>query len=60
MQDEVGQPLVIDELTLIPKCSIGYAYYPGDGESMDALMKVADERMYAAKRSRKEAASSRP
>lgn len=60
VQDEVGQPLVIDELTLTPKCSIGFAYYPGDGESMDALMKVADERMYAAKRGRKEAASSRP
>ena len=41
-------------LTLHPACSIGYAVYPRDGDNLDALLNVADTRMYERKRTRKE------
>ena len=59
VEEEVGQPLAIDDLTFLPKCSIGHAIFPGDGDSLDDLLKAADERMYANKRKRKESASPR-
>lgn len=33
--------------------SYGVAHFPGDGETMDALLRVADERMYVMKRANK-------
>ena len=32
-----------------PRCSIGIAYYPDDGEDSKSLLKAADSAMYAAK-----------
>src|SRR5439155_23956841 len=48
----------LDELTglggLPPSCtfSAGCAHFPGDGADADSLFRVADERLYDAKRSR--------
>ena len=62
--DEAGPRLLarvqdrLDELTelgeLPPSCtfSAGCAHFPGDGADADSLFRVADERLYDAKRSR--------
>lgn len=42
-------PLHWRELSLHIDASMGVALYPRDGESIEALMRVADEAMYAAK-----------
>lgn len=44
--DYQGRPLPLD-------CSYGVAAFPEDGTELEALMAVADERMYKVKRSRK-------
>jgi len=62
--DETRGPALIqhllDELTSIPMpgdppltigFSAGISYYPADGETPDALLEIADERVYHAKRS---------
>jgi diguanylate cyclase (GGDEF)-like protein len=59
VEKEVSQPMVIEERTFRPSCSIGYALYPRDGEALDDLLKTADGRMYEAKRTRKDQATPR-
>lgn len=54
VEQEVGQPVEVDGLRLTPRCSVGYALYPRDGGSLDALLNASDARMYQAKRARKE------
>ena len=43
-------PTTLDGLNLHVSVSIGTAMFPDDGESVDELLKVADERMYTHKR----------
>jgi diguanylate cyclase (GGDEF)-like protein len=43
-------PTTLDGLNLHFSISIGTAMFPEDGESVDELLKVADERMYTHKR----------
>ena len=47
---ELHQPFELDGHTLVIAASIGIALYPDHGESDDALLKLADDAMYAAKR----------
>jgi diguanylate cyclase (GGDEF)-like protein len=54
VEQEIGQPVEVNGLKLTPACSIGYALYPRDGNSLDTLLNAADARMYQAKRARKE------
>ncbi len=54
VETAVAQELKVNGLTLHPACSIGYAVYPRDGDNLDALLNVADTRMYERKRTRKE------
>jgi len=43
-------PIVVEDVhTTTVGCSIGIAYYEGDGESCDSLIERADEAMYEAK-----------
>ncbi len=43
-------PIVVEDVhTATVGCSIGIAYYEGDGESCDSLIERADEAMYEAK-----------
>lgn len=48
--ERIGQPCVINGIPLEIKLSCGTATYPRDGESMDELFRVADQRMYEKKR----------
>ena len=57
---EICQPVYHDGASLQPSCSIGYAIYPQDGMTLDDLLNVADARMYAAKRARKQAGGPPP
>jgi diguanylate cyclase (GGDEF)-like protein len=47
------QPLQIDTLSLPAAVSTGIALYPEDGASRDALLRTADEAMYACKNARR-------
>jgi diguanylate cyclase (GGDEF)-like protein/PAS domain S-box-containing protein len=47
----LGEPLDLAGLHTAISSSIGIAMYPGDGDSEQALLRYADEAMYAAKRS---------
>lgn len=51
----VQEPVALAGTTVTPSCSVGHALYPVDGGDIDALLAVADARMYAAKRARKDA-----
>ncbi|MCC2637460.1 MAG: hypothetical protein K0Q68_1179 [Moraxellaceae bacterium] len=53
LRGAIAQPLNIKGHTLSVGISVGAASYPGDGFSMDDLMRVADFNMYANKRSRR-------
>ncbi len=46
---EINQPLSLGTQIIHPRCSIGIAIYPEDGENLDELLKAADSAMYAAK-----------
>lgn len=50
--EAVSAPLTIGPLTLSVRPSIGIATFPGDGDTVEALLKVADAAMYRAKRQR--------
>ncbi|WP_412479817.1 diguanylate cyclase domain-containing protein [Azonexus sp. IMCC34839] len=50
LRDALAQPFLIDDHSLNVSASIGIAAYPEDGIDSVALLKHADEAMYAAKR----------
>jgi GGDEF domain-containing protein len=41
--------MLIEELNLVVRSSIGIAIYPGDSQDIDELTKLADDAMYKAK-----------
>jgi diguanylate cyclase len=47
------QPLIIADSRVPIAASLGHACYPQDGGSVDEILHVADERLYAVKRSEK-------
>jgi len=46
---ETNQPVTLETHELRPRCSIGIAHFPEDGEDLQTLLKAADSAMYAAK-----------
>lgn len=51
----VEMPIIHEGQSFLLGISIGWALYPDDGTSADDLLKMADQRMFRAKRSRKSA-----
>ena len=47
--DEINQPVNLGLQEIRPRCSIGIAHYPDDGQNLQALLKAADSAMYSAK-----------
>ncbi|MDT8990411.1 EAL domain-containing protein [Curvibacter sp. APW13] len=47
--DQVSQPFLLHEHTLYVSASIGIALYPSDAQTVNELIKNADQAMYAAK-----------
>jgi len=45
----MNEPVNLGKQNIRPRCSIGIAYYPDDGEDSKSLLKAADSAMYAAK-----------
>lgn len=50
----IAQPAVLQGVTLTPAGSVGCVLYPRDGQTLEALLKAADNHMYEIKRARKE------
>jgi diguanylate cyclase (GGDEF)-like protein len=50
---DLNQPVLLDGQELRPRCSIGIAHFPDDGDELNTLIKAADTAMYAAKESGK-------
>ena len=50
---DMNEPINLGKQNIRPRCSIGIAYYPDDGEDSKSLLKAADSAMYAAKESGK-------
>ncbi|MDX2505077.1 MAG: EAL domain-containing protein [Gammaproteobacteria bacterium] len=46
---ETNQPVTLKRHELRPRCSIGIAHFPEDGDDLQTLLKAADSAMYAAK-----------
>jgi len=46
---EVNQPIMLSGQEIRPRCSIGIAHFPEDGDDLQQLLKAADSAMYAAK-----------
>lgn len=49
----IGQALLIDEISLQVSASIGVASYPEQGDTLEGLLHIADEAMYADKKQMK-------
>ncbi len=47
---EINRPLQLLARELRPRCSIGIAHFPQDGDDFQTLLKAADSAMYAAKK----------
>ncbi|WP_457575185.1 EAL domain-containing protein [Desulfomarina sp.] len=47
--EEINRPLMLNARELRPRCSIGIAHFPEDGENQQTLLKAADSAMYSAK-----------
>ncbi|BCL62856.1 two-component system response regulator [Desulfomarina profundi] len=47
--EEINKPLMLNARELRPRCSIGIAHFPEDGENLQTLLKAADSAMYSAK-----------
>ena len=45
----LNEPVKLGRQTIRPRCSIGIAHYPDDGDNSKSLLKAADSAMYAAK-----------
>lgn len=49
----IQKPMSFDNLVINVAISVGYAFYPIEGETYDLLYQVADERMYSCKHKNK-------
>lgn len=47
--DRIGQPYEVDNQRLVIGVSVGIAFYPGDGDTPDVLLRNADTALYRAK-----------
>jgi diguanylate cyclase (GGDEF)-like protein len=47
--DRIGQPYMLNGQRIVVGASIGVAFYPWDGATVDELLSHADAAMYAAK-----------
>ncbi len=47
--DATNEPVTLGKQQIRPRCSIGIAHFPNDGEEVQTLLKAADSAMYAAK-----------
>jgi diguanylate cyclase (GGDEF)-like protein len=47
--NSLAEPCDVDGVRVLVRASIGFAFYPEDGRSAQALLKLADAAMYAAK-----------
>ncbi len=47
--DALTPPVILDGREIVPGASLGFALYPQDGDSAQALLMSADKAMYAAK-----------
>lgn len=47
---QINRPIRLLARDLRPRCSIGIAHYPDDGDDLQSLLKAADSAMYAAKK----------
>jgi diguanylate cyclase (GGDEF)-like protein len=57
LRENVCEPVVIEQNVVTPNFSIGFARYPQDADSMQALLHFADELMYRQKARRRETGS---
>lgn len=48
--EALGRPYTLGEYEFTVRASIGIGCFPGDGDTVEALLKCADERMYREKR----------
>lgn len=55
IREIVEEPVQLEHGTAHVGVSIGWALFPQDGEDVDALLKIADQRMFDTKKSRKAA-----
>lgn len=53
IEREIARPAVLENVPIIPAGSLGCVLFPRDGETMEQLLKAADERMYRRKKARK-------
>ena len=51
--ENLNEPVNLGRQNVRPRCSIGIAYFPDDGDDSTSLLKAADSAMYAAKESGK-------
>lgn len=49
--DALAAPITLANTRIVPSCSIGISIYPDDSDNRDALIRMADTAMYAAKES---------
>ncbi len=57
IHDVVRRPMLVNGHKITLDCSIGTALFPDEGQDVDALIKLADERMYVEKGGKGERAS---
>jgi GGDEF domain-containing protein len=53
LKSSVAQPIQLDPLTLSLSVSVGTAFYPKQGRTLDDLISIADQAMYFDKQSQK-------
>ncbi|VVE61735.1 sensor domain-containing diguanylate cyclase [Pandoraea captiosa] len=58
LRAEIEQVIAVDNAQVAVRVSFGVAVFPDDGESMNELIRVADQRMYANKAARKSGGAS--
>ncbi|MGF9693025.1 diguanylate cyclase [Rhizobium sp. 0TCS1.26] len=51
----ISAPVSVDDAEISATCSMGVAFYPGDGDTPEALLASADRAMYDAKRGGRDA-----